>query len=65
MIYCITPSDKVNRELWRYARGVITWGQVAELINAEISEGRFHPETDVNAIHKVVWETYDGNGRRL
>lgn len=54
----ITPSDKVNRLLWRYARGLEPWSEVDHAVRMEITAGRFNPETDIEAIHAAMIHTY-------
>lgn len=54
----VTPSNMINRELWRWHRGLISWEEVAYLIYVEVRDGFFHPDTDSDVIKRVTQETY-------
>ena len=54
----ITPSHEVNRQIWRWIRGVQDETSLRLLIADEVRAGFFHPDTDSDVIIRVARETY-------
>lgn len=60
MIKAITPSDNINRAIWRWIHGATTWNLVGIMIMEEVANGTLHPDTRTDVIKRVAHETYHG-----